>query len=106
MRRTSVLGLLLGLSLLVGACAGAKQPNAADLQKKVSTQLRDVDASLTKKQADCYAKLIVSKVGTKTANKITVTEKDPESKVKKALASAAIAATQSCGVPTSTTAAP
>ena len=102
MRRTPLLALVLPLAALSGACA-AKQPSASELRTKVSTQLRDQDHSLTKAQADCYAKLIVAKVGTKTANRITVTDKVPDAKVKKALASAAIAATSTCGVPASTT---
>jgi hypothetical protein len=103
MRRVPILALLLSAALLGGACAGAKQPSSSELRTKVSTQLRDQDHSLTKTQADCYAKLIVAKVGTKTINKITVTDKTPDTKVKKALASAAIEAASTCHVPASTT---
>jgi hypothetical protein len=103
MRRASLLGLLLSLALVSGACAGGKQPSASTLRTKVSTQLRDQDHALTKAQADCYAKLIVAKVGRKTINKITVTAKAPDSKVAKALAGAAIEATSTCHVPASTT---
>jgi hypothetical protein len=103
MRRTPLLGLLVGLSLLVGACAGAKQPSASELEKKVSTQLRDQYGSLTKSQADCYAELVVAKVGRKTINKITVTDKDPDPATKKALAAASIEATSRCHLPASTT---
>ena len=103
MRRTPLLGLLLALTLLAGACSGAKQPSSSELRTKVSTQLRDQDRSLTKAQADCYAKLIVAKVGTKTINKITITDKAPDAKVKKALAAAALEAPATCHLPASTT---
>ena len=103
MRRTPLLGLVLLLAAASGACSGAKQPSASDLRTKVSTQLRDQDHSLSKAQADCYAKLIVAKVGTKTINKITVTDKIPDLTVRKALAAAALAAARTCRVPASTT---
>jgi hypothetical protein len=103
MRRTPLLGLLVALALLSSACSGTKQPSTSELRTKVATQLRDQDHHLTKAQADCYAKLIVAKVGTKTINKVTITDKEPEAKVKRALAASAIEATRSCHVPASTT---
>ena len=97
MRRSPVLGLLLGLALLAGACSGTKDPTAADLEAKVSGQLR-ASSTLTKAQADCYAHLLVDKIGASTINKLSITQKDPNPDVAKQLADAALSATRTCGI--------
>jgi hypothetical protein len=97
MRRSPVLGLLLGLALLAGACSGTKDPTAADLEAKVSGQLR-ASSTLTKAQADCYAHLLVDKIGASTINKLSITQKDPNPAVAKQLADAALSATRTCGI--------
>lgn len=97
MRRTSLLGLLLALALL-GACGQAKAPSAADLQDKISDQVRAIQPSLTAAQGDCYAKLLVKEVGRKDINDLKLTEKAPDAATAKAIATAAVAAARTCGI--------
>jgi hypothetical protein len=99
MRRSPLIGLLLALTLLVGACSGSsKDPTASELRAKIATQVRGIQTSLTAKQADCYAGLLVKEIGTKTINDLDLRDKAPDPKVAKDLAAAAVAATTSCGI--------
>jgi hypothetical protein len=99
MRRTPLLGLLLALTLLVGACSGkSKDPTASELRTKIATQIRGIQTSLTAKQADCYADLLVKQIGTTTINGLDLRDKAPDAKTAKALATAAVAATTACGI--------
>ncbi len=104
MRRTPLIGSLAGLALLASACSGAKDPTAAQLQDKISKELRAAPgATLTVTQADCYAKLLVQDVGAKTINKIDLKNASPDPAVAKTIADAAIAARSECNLSGATT---
>jgi hypothetical protein len=99
MRRSPLIGLLLALALLAGACSGSsKDPTASELRTKIATQVRGIQTSLTAKQADCYANLLVKAIGVKAINDLDLRAKAPDPKVAKDLATAAVAATQQCGI--------
>ena len=104
MRRSPLIGSLTGLALLISACSGAKTPSAAQLQDKISKELRAAPgASLTATQADCYAKLLVNDVGAKTIDKIDPNAAAPDPAVAKSIADAAIAARSQCNLGGTTT---
>ena len=105
MRRSPLIGSLAGLALLTGACSGqAKDPTASQLRDKISKELRAAPgASLTAKQADCYAGLLVQDVGAKVINKIDLKAASPDPAVAKSIATAAIEARSQCDLGGTTT---
>jgi hypothetical protein len=93
--RTSLLSAVLCLGLLTGACSQSK-PDAADLRKDLSSELQKGTQRLTKRQADCYAKLIVAEVGVDDLNDVKLDDEEPTSKMGKQLAAVAAEATSKC----------
>jgi hypothetical protein len=106
MRRSPLLFALLALALLFSACGKPKQPKADELREKISVELRQATSSLTKKQADCYADLLVDELGAKVINDIDITDKEPEPAVAKGIATAATKAGARCGIGGTATTAP
>jgi hypothetical protein len=96
--RTSLLSAVLCLGLLTGACSQSK-PDAADLRKDLSSELQKGRQRLTKRQADCYAKLIIEKVGADAVNDVGFNAKEPSKDMAADLAAVAATAGDTCDIP-------
>lgn len=106
---TAIAALAATVALVLGACGGPSDPTGAELVEEISEELRSSDPSLTAEQADCYAELLVDEVGTDEINDLGFTDDEPDPEVAQAIATAAVAAREACGLgdgdsgPTSTT---
>jgi len=99
MRRTFLVLTSLALAIgALGACSQSDDPNAEELEKDISEELRDVNSGLTKADADCYAGVIVDEVGVDAVNDIDFSADEPDEDDAEALAAAAITARQTCGL--------
>ena len=98
MHRTAAIAAALALASLVGACTQQKDPSADELQDDLVEELRDIDASLTADQADCYAELLVDKVGVDEIVDVKFSAEEPSAKVADGIAEAAVAARDQCGL--------
>lgn len=98
MRLSPLVAPVLALGLLVGACSQSKDPSAKDLRADVSSQLQEGEGGLTESQADCYARLIVDKVGVKRLNDIDFQAKEPSKKMAEELAAVATTARTKCKI--------
>jgi hypothetical protein len=101
MRRTTVLlAVLLVMAATVGACSQQKDPTAAELKDDLVEDLREVDADLSVDQAECYAGLLVDKVGVKDLADVRFSDAEPstEDGVADKIAEAAIAAREDCDI--------
>lgn len=95
MRSTPLAAAVVAFGLLLGACSQNK-PKASEVKKDLSEALQEGDAPLTKAQADCYAGLIVDKVGAKEINGIDYRKQEPEKALADQLGEVAVAARASC----------
>ena len=98
MRSTPLAAAVVAFGLLLGACSQNKT-KASDVKKDLSEALQEGDAALTKEQADCYAGLIVDKVGAKEINDIQFSKEEPSKELADQLGDVAVTARTSCGIP-------
>lgn len=96
MRPTRLVAATFALGLLVGACAGADDPSAEELEEDLSEALQEGDDGLSEAEADCYAALVVEEVGTDELNDIGFSDDEPEAAVAQALGDAAVSARAEC----------
>lgn len=97
MRRSAL--LLTSAAVLVsslGACGKKDKPTAGELERDISEELRDHDPDLTKRAADCYAGVIIDTLGVDVVNDIDFSASAPDEDDADALATAAIAARDTC----------
>ena len=79
MRRTLLLLTSLALAIgTLGACGQSDDPTAEELEKDISEELQDVDSTLTKAEADCYAGVVVDEVGVDAVNDIDFSADAPD----------------------------
>jgi hypothetical protein len=96
--RTPLVATIVSLSLLTGACSRS-EPSAKDTREDLSAALQKGDDGLTKKQADCYAKLIIEKVGADAVNDVGFNAKEPSKDMAADLAAVAATAGDTCDIP-------
>ncbi len=99
MRRTPlIIAAVLAVASLGGACSQQKDPTKNELSEDLADELQEVDSSLTAKQADCYADLLVEKVGVKRVIDVDFSDKQPADEIADRIATAAVAARDECGL--------
>ncbi len=99
MRRTLLLLTSLTLAIgTLGACGQSDDPTAEELEKDISEELQDVDSTLTKAEADCYAGVVVDELGVDAVNDIDFSADAPDEDDAEALGAAAIKARETCGL--------
>lgn len=95
-RSLSVLAALT-LVLVLGACAGGgKDDSAAEVKVHVAEQM--IDVGLSGEQADCFADLVVEKVGANEVQDVDFSADAPSSKQQEDLAAAALQALSDCKI--------
>ena len=101
MRRSApLLAVLFAVAGTVGACSQQKDPTKAELKDDLVEDLREVDTALSADQAECYAGLLVDKVGVADLNDVKFSDAEPstEDGVADKIAEAAIAAREECDI--------
>jgi len=98
MRRSSILGTVAALCLLVGApaCSGNKGPSEDEMVSDLSKTLQAGGQGFDKDTADCYAKIVVDEVGVKKMKKVDLTAKEPPDELQDAIATATVRARDEC----------
>ena len=97
MRHSPVIIAVLALGAVLGACTQQDDPTESELKEDLVTELREVDSSLTAEEAECYAGLLVDKVGVKDVIDVGFSESEPDELADK-VAEAAVAAREDCGL--------
>jgi hypothetical protein len=100
MRRTPLLGAVATASLLfmLSACGGSgdDELSAADIQKELSATFQR--GGLTEEQADCYAKIVVEKVGVEKLQDVDLSADTPPAEIQDAVGEASTQATEECHI--------
>ena len=99
-RSTPLLAVLFAMAAIVGACSQQKDPTKAELTDDLVEDLREVNPDLSADQAECYAGLLVDKVGVADLNDVNFSDAEPsaEDDVADKIAEAAIAAREECDI--------
>jgi hypothetical protein len=95
MRHRPLLATLLATGLLVGACSQS-DPSAKEVREDLAEALQKGDDALSRDQAECYAELIVEKVGADEVNDVSFSAKEPSDEVAEELATVAATARDKC----------
>ena len=95
-RSTPLLAAVLVVATAVGACSQADDPTEAELTADLVEDLREVDPALSADQAECYAGLIVDKVGVDEVGDVRFSDAEPDTEIAEQVADAAIEARTAC----------
>ena len=95
-RPTPLLAALLVVGVAVGACSQQDDPTEAELTEDLVEELREVDPQLTADQAECYAGLLVDKIGVEDIVDISFSASEPEDEMAPKVAEAAVEARTTC----------
>lgn len=101
MRHLPLLGVAAAAALLFAssACSGGQDdPSADDMKQDLSATFQKGEPGLPKKEADCYAALIIDTVGVENLQGVDLTADSPPKEIQDDLATAAARATEECGL--------
>lgn len=99
MRRFSALGAAAALLLTAAACGSSDgELSAADIRRELSANFQSGEDGLTKEQADCYADLIIEKVGVDKLKDIDLSADTPPATIQDAVSAASDQAIDECGL--------
>jgi hypothetical protein len=100
MRRTPLIGtvLVLALSVGAGACSSDKKDDPDDIRKELSEQLQKGEDGLSKKEADCFADVLIEEVGADKLADVDFSADEPPKELQGAFAKAAVKAVSDCDI--------
>lgn len=96
--RSAVVSACLVVSL--AACGGGKGPSDAEVEKRVTTEMKA--QGLSSAQATCFAKAVIKAVGVEQVKDVPFDSVAPTPAMSKKIATAAQAALSSCKIDVST----
>jgi hypothetical protein len=98
MRRTPLIGsiVVLALGIGAGACSSSEKDDPKELRKDLSEQFQEGKDGLDKKQADCFADVLIDEVGADELADVDFSADEPPEDLQDAFTAAAVRAVAEC----------